>query len=99
MPTRRQVLAWHRWLDGGPGDDVVVVANLSMLPIIDMAIGLPRAGRWRVRLNSDSMVYDPQFGGGIADDLDADGGPLDDQPQSGLVSVASYAVVILSQER
>jgi 1,4-alpha-glucan branching enzyme len=94
-----KVLAWRRWLDGGPGDDVVVVANLSTLPIIDMALGLPRAGRWRVRLNSDSIVYDPQFGGGIADDLDAAGGPLDDQPHSGLVSVAAYAVVILSQDR
>jgi 1,4-alpha-glucan branching enzyme len=94
-----KVLAWHRWLDGGPGDDVIVVANFSTLPLVDLAMGLPRPGRWRVRLNSDSMVYDPQFGGGIANDLDADGGPLDDQPQSGLVSVASYAVVILSQER
>jgi 1,4-alpha-glucan branching enzyme len=94
-----KVLAWHRWLDGGPGDDVVIVANFSTQPLLDLPMGLPWPGRWRIRLNSDSTVYDAQFGGGIADDLDADGGPLDDQPASGLVSVASYAVVILSQDR
>jgi 1,4-alpha-glucan branching enzyme len=93
-----KVLAWHRWLEGGPGDDVVVLANLSTQPIVDLALGLPRPGRWRVRLNSDSTVYDAQFGASIADDLDADGGPLDDQEQSGLVSVAPYAFVILSQD-
>ena len=94
-----KVLAWHRWLEGGPGDDVVIVANFSTRPLLDLPMGLPWPGRWRIRLNSDSTVYDAQFGGGIADDLDADGGPLDDQPASGLVSVASYAVVILSQDR
>jgi 1,4-alpha-glucan branching enzyme len=94
-----KVLAWHRWLEGGPGDDVVIVANFSTRPLLDLPMGLPWPGRWRIRLNSDSTIYDAQFGGGIADDLDADGGPLDDQPASGLVSVASYAVVILSQDR
>ena len=93
-----KILAWHRWLIGGPGDDVVILANLSTLPLVDIALGLPRAGRWRVRLNSDSTVYDAQFGASIADDVEADGGPLDDQPTSGLVSVAPYGVVILSQD-
>ena len=94
-----KVLAWHRWLDGGPGDDVVVVANLSTQPVTDLALGLPQAGRWRVRLNSDSTVYDAHFGGTIADDVEADGEPLDDEAQSGLLSVAPYGVVILSQDR
>lgn len=93
-----KLLAWHRWRDGGPGDDVVVVANLSTQPLRDVAVGLPRSGRWRVRLNSDALAYDEQFGGSVADDLVADGEPLDDQAQSGLVSVAPYGVVILSQD-
>jgi 1,4-alpha-glucan branching enzyme len=93
-----RLLAWHRWLEGGPGDDVVVLANLSTLPIVDLPIGLPRPGRWRVRLNSDSTVYDSTFGAAIAEDVDGDGPPLDDQAQSGLVSVAPYAVVVLSQD-
>ncbi len=93
-----KLIAWHRWRDGGPGDDVVVVANLSTQPLEDIAVGLPRAGRWRVRLNSDSRLYDEEFGGSIADDLDTLDEPLDGQLQSGLVSVAPYAVVVLSQD-
>ena len=92
------LLAWHRWHEGGPGDDVVVVANLSTQPLVDLPLGLPRAGRWRVRLNSDSTVYDAQFGASIADDLEADGEPLDGQGHSGRISVAPYAVVVLSQD-
>ena len=56
------------------------------------------AGRWRVRINSDSTVYDEHFGASIADDVEAGDGPLDGQDQSGLVSVAPYAVVVLSQD-
>ncbi len=93
-----RLLAWHRWLEGGPGDDVVVVMNFSTLPLNDVPVGLPQAGRWRVRLNSDSTLYDAQFGASIADDLEADGEPLDGQPHSGIVSVAPYAFVILSQD-
>ncbi|MFI5200383.1 MAG: alpha-amylase family glycosyl hydrolase, partial [Candidatus Limnocylindrales bacterium] len=93
-----KLLVWHRWLDGGPGDDVLTVANLSTLPLDSIPVGLPRPGRWRVRLNSDSTLYDPEFGGSIADDLEATDDPLDGLPQSGLLSVAPYAVVILSQD-
>lgn len=93
-----KLLAWQRWLDGGPGDDVVIVANLSTLPLVDVPLGLPRPGCWRVRLNSDSTLYDPTFGAALAEDVEAEGPPLDAQAQSGLVSVAPYAVVILSQD-
>ena len=93
-----RLLAWHRWVEGGPGDDVVVLTNLSTLPIVDLPIGLPRPGRWRVRLNSDSTVYDATFGAAIAEDVDAGGPPLDGQEQSGRISVAPYAVVVLSQD-
>jgi 1,4-alpha-glucan branching enzyme len=93
-----KLLVWHRWLDGGPGDDVLIVANLSTLPLESIPVGLPRPGRWRVRLNSDSTLYDAEFGGSIADDLEATAEPLDGQLQSGLLSVAPYAVVILSQD-
>lgn len=93
-----KVLAFHRWDRGDAGDDVVVVVNLSVNAVDDMALGMPRGGRWRVRLNSDSQDYDPGFGGHEALDTDADGGPLDDQAQSARVSVGPYSVVILSQD-
>jgi 1,4-alpha-glucan branching enzyme len=93
-----KVLAMHRWMDGGPHDDTVVVANFADRTIEDLRIGLPAPGRWKVRLNADSAVYAPDFGGHEAFDLDADGGPLDGCPQSGLDAVGPYGVVILSRE-
>ena len=82
-----KVLAYHRWHEGGPHDDTVVVANFADRTIDDLRIGFPAPGRWRVRLNSDSQVYAPEFGAHEAFDLDADGPPMDGCAQSGLVSV------------
>jgi 1,4-alpha-glucan branching enzyme len=93
-----KVLAFHRWASGGPGDDVVVVANFANRPVDDVRVGMPRGGRWRVRLNSDSHDYDEGFGGHAALDTEADGPPDGDSAQSALVSVGPYSVVILSQD-
>jgi 1,4-alpha-glucan branching enzyme len=93
-----KLIVMHRWHEGGPHDDTVVIANFADRAIEDLRIGLPAPGRWNVRLNLDSQTYDPQFGAQEAFDLDADGEPADGCEQSGLVSVGSYAVVVLSRE-
>jgi len=93
-----KIIAFHRWKDGGRGDDVVVVANLADRIVTDMRLGLPAAGRWRVRLNSDSPVYAPDFDGHEAFDTETDAQPLDGFIQSALVSVGPYGVVVLSQD-
>ena len=93
-----KVIAFHRWHDGGPGDDVVVIANLADRFVDDLRVGFPAPGRWRVRFNSDSIGYAPDFGGHEAFDTDADGAPLDGQGQSALVAVGPYSMVILSRE-
>jgi 1,4-alpha-glucan branching enzyme len=93
-----KLLAMHRWMHGGPHDDTVIIANFADRTVSDLRIGLPAPGRWKVRLNSDSPAYADEFGGHVADDLVADGEPLDDQAQSGLVAVGPYSVVILSRE-
>jgi 1,4-alpha-glucan branching enzyme len=93
-----KVLAWHRWLEGGPRDDVVVLANFSATTFADYRVGVPRAGRWRVRFNSDWDGYDPEFE--TVDSLDADSRP---EAQDGFgqrigVGLGPYSVVILSQD-
>ncbi|MGZ9160437.1 MAG: alpha-amylase family glycosyl hydrolase [Candidatus Limnocylindrales bacterium] len=93
-----KVIAFHRWHQGGPGDDVVVIANLADRFVDDLRVGFPAPGRWRVRFNSDSAGYAPDFGGHEAFDTDADGKPLDGQEQSALVAVGPYSMVILSRE-
>jgi 1,4-alpha-glucan branching enzyme len=92
------LLAYHRWDRGGPGDDVVVIVNLSDHPVERSRLGLPRPGRWRVRFNSDAAQYDPSFDDRPVLDLDADGEPGDGQAHSGLVELGPYSVVILSQD-
>jgi 1,4-alpha-glucan branching enzyme len=89
---------FHRWRDGGPGDDVVVVANLAHRVVVDLRVGFPAPGRWHVRFNSDSGVYAAEFESHEALHTRADGEPMDGQAQSGLVSVGPYSMVILSRE-
>ena len=93
-----KVVVLHRWADGGPGDDVVVVVNLADRHIDDLRIGVPAAGLWRVRFNSDAPVYAPDFGGHEALDTDADEVPCDGRAQSALVSVGPYSLIVLSQD-
>jgi len=93
-----KLLAFHRWMDGGPGDDTVVVVNLAHRPAEQVRIGLPAAGRWSVRFNSDATSYDEGFGSHDVFDLDADGEAMDGCLQSGVLSLSPYGVVILARE-
>jgi 1,4-alpha-glucan branching enzyme len=93
-----RVLAWHRWLEGGPRDDVIVLANFSATPIPDYRVGVPRAGRWRVRFNSDWDGYDPEFETVDSVDTDAEPGERDGLAYSLRVGLGPYSVVILSQD-
>ena len=91
-----KLLAMHRWMNGGPHDDTVVIANFADRTMDDISIGFPSPGRWKVRFNSDASIYAPDFGSHETLDLDADGPPLDGCSQSGRISLGPYSVVILS---
>ena len=41
-----KLLAVHRWMDGGPHDDTVVIANFADRTVEDWRIGFPAPGRW-----------------------------------------------------
>ena len=92
------LVAFHRWMDGGPHDDTVVVTNFHDRTLDRVPLGFPAGGRWAVRFNSDASSYAHDFGSHDAFDLDADGPAMDGCDQSGLVSVGPYSVVILSRE-
>ena len=91
------VVALHRWADGGPGDDVVVVVNLSHRSRTDYVVGMPAAGRWKLLLNSDATDYSPDFAGTHSEDIDADADGYDGQPARGTVSIGPYTVLIYSR--
>ena len=91
-------MAFHRWDQGGPGDDVVVVANFANRSYNSYEIGFPRWGGWRVRFNSDAGVYGNDFGNQAGYDTFAGGGGRDDMPARGNVGIGPYSVLILSQD-
>jgi 1,4-alpha-glucan branching enzyme len=93
-----KLIAFHRWENGGPGDDVIVVANFGDRSYNSYAIGMPRPGLWRVRFNSDWQGYSQDFGNHAGYDTEAVGGPKDSLPYQANVGIGPYSVLILSQD-
>ena len=97
---RRKVLAYHRWTDGGPGDDVVVVGdNFSHEARGVYRIGFPREGPWKLRLNTDWSGYSEDFGG-LPKAMTSRPRPQesDGLPWSAEVAVGPYSALIFSQD-
>jgi 1,4-alpha-glucan branching enzyme len=92
-----KVVAFHRWWNGGPGDDVIVVANFSYRGFTNYTIGMPRSGRWRIRFNSDWNGYDSEFGNWNSYDTAAVSGAKDGLPYNANVGIGPYSIIILSQ--
>ena len=92
-----KVIAYHRWWYGGPGDDVIVVANFSSQSFSDYNIGFPHAGRWRVRFNSDWIGYDSAFNDTYVYDANAQSGSKDGMAYNADIGIAPYSLVVFSQ--
>ncbi len=92
------VVAFQRWLDHGPGDDVVVVVNMSASPREGYRIGMPVEGRWRMRVNTGSGAYGDNGGDGGPAEVQAAGEGADGLPASAIVSIPAYSLLILSQD-
>ncbi|HLX49609.1 MAG TPA: alpha-amylase family glycosyl hydrolase [Streptosporangiaceae bacterium] len=93
-----KLIAYHRWSQGGPLDDVVVALNFANRGYSSYTIGLPRTGRWRVRFNSDWAGYDPSFGNWPGYDTDTDQGAIDGLPAAANIGIGPYTALILSQD-
>jgi 1,4-alpha-glucan branching enzyme len=105
------VIAYHRWHQRGPGDDVVVVVNLSHNAHENYKLGFPSPGTWRLRLNSDWKGYSRAFGNEACSDVIAaeaapptdvqnpNGSERDGFSAEGNISIGSYSVLIYSQDK
>ena len=93
-----KLLAFHRWDKGGPGDDVVVVANFENKPRCDYAVGFPQPGLWRLRLNSDWRGYSDDFSDFASRDITAAAQDYDGCPARGCVDIGPYSILIFSQD-
>lgn len=92
------MLVFQRWFDHGPCDDVVVVVNLSNEPREYYRIGMPDAGLWKLRFNSDATLYSSIFGNFESFDIEAFDDDADGMAFHGNVSIAPYTVLIYSKD-
>jgi 1,4-alpha-glucan branching enzyme len=93
-----KVIAFHRWDQGGLGDDVVVLANMANRAYDRYMLGFPCPGVWRVRFNSDWSGYAPDFGNHPSYDTTVSQEERDGMAYAGTVGIGPYTVVILSQD-
>ncbi|WP_020470052.1 alpha-amylase family glycosyl hydrolase [Zavarzinella formosa] len=90
----RNMIVFRRWDKGGPGDDVVVVANFSHEARADYKIGFPEAGEWTLLLNSDRKVYSEHFHNTQSGNVTATPDEYDSLPASGTVTIGPYTALI-----
>ena len=83
-----KVLVYHRWNEGGPRDDVIVVINFANQRHETYDMPLPRDGRWSIRFSAwpahDSDAAEPE-------DVTVENG-------HGSLTVPPSSVLILSQD-
>ncbi|MCB9821657.1 alpha amylase C-terminal domain-containing protein [Candidatus Nomurabacteria bacterium] len=91
IDDNNKVVAYHRWDNGGPGDDVVVVINCSNQSFESYEIGFPRNGLWRVRFNSTWAGYSDDFSDILVADVFVDNG-------RGCFNLPENCILILSQD-
>ncbi|AGC47198.1 1,4-alpha-glucan branching protein [Myxococcus stipitatus DSM 14675] len=92
-----KVLAYHRWDSGGPGDDVLIVANFSGTYFPTYNIGFPRTGTWYLRFNSDWNGYSSDFGNTASANTVAYGGAKDGMANNASFAIGPYSLLIFSQ--
>jgi len=93
-----KTLAFRRWDQGGPADDTIILTNFADVSHESYTIGLPAAGRWHVRFNSDWQGYDQEFGNFESVTTEAEAGEYDGQPFHASFGLAPYSVLIISQD-
>ncbi len=94
-----KVGAWHRFDQGGVGDDVVVVTNWTNQTRGSYRIGFPRGGTWHCVFNSNATGYDPAFTGGGPSAVQADEVGWDGMGYSAAFDIPPYTALIFSQRQ
>ncbi|WP_261990166.1 alpha-amylase family glycosyl hydrolase [Hymenobacter sp. BT188] len=92
-----KIIAFRRWDQGGPGDETIILANFADTTREGYCIGLPSAGQWQVRFNSDWEGYDQEFSNFESFGAEAEEGEYDALPFHACFGLAPYSVLIISQ--
>lgn len=91
------LVAFQRWADHGPGDDVMVIVNLSNNTKEAYRIGLPDKGTWYLRLNSVAKDYGTEFPAEARSKLKAERHGYDGLAYSAEVAISPYSLLIYSR--
>ena len=91
VDEENKVVAYHRWLNGGPKDDVVVVLNFGNREFDAYSMGFPHNGRWQVRFCSAHKGYSADFAGTSVPDVDVQAG-------NGTFVLPASSALIFSQD-
>ena len=89
-----KVIAFLRHKDGGADDHVLIVANFSAQGWENYEVGVPVAGHWIARLNSDWSGYRDDLENFPVLDVVAQPIERDGQPATASVAVAAYSLSI-----
>lgn len=92
-----KVAAYHRWKNGGVGDDVVVLVNFSNTQFASYEIGLPRPGAWNVVFNSDWNGYGSDYLNTFTANVNTSPNPMHGFGQRASFALGPYSAVILTQ--
>lgn len=86
-----KTLVYHRWKNGGPKDDTVVILNFGNHAYNDYVLNFPRDGVWKMRFNSAWRGYSPDFKQKQVEDVVVQNG-------QGTVVLPASAALIFSQD-
>ena len=92
-----KVIAFHRWQNGGAGDDVIVVVNFGNTQYSSYNLGAPSSGTWYCRYNSDWNGYSSDFGNYGGYNTTANSGAKDGMGYNMNVGIGKYSVAIYSK--
>ena len=93
---QQKVITFRRG-GGGPGNDVMVVANFAFETRSNYTIGFPSDGLWSLRFNSDWRGYSDRFEGIPSADVTVRAKPYDGMEYQGEVAIGPYSTLIYSQ--
>jgi 1,4-alpha-glucan branching enzyme len=93
-----KIIAFYRWDSGGERDDTVVIINFADKNYKNYNLGFPAKGFWKIRFNSDSNQYDPEYGNFFSPDIETEEAEKDGMKYSGNISIGAYSVLIYSQD-
>lgn len=94
LDEAKDLCAYHRWHEGGAGDDVFVIINFAHTGAVGISVAFPRRGIWKLRLNSDWSGYSSIFGSEAQDATAAEG------PDGfrATLKIPPYTALIFSQD-